>query len=79
MVGCYSKIPEDPKKLKTGVGNLYPGGVTQLLLLQNKKIIVGTGDGTIELIEIVPVPAGAAAKQLVKLPSTPQIRTVRFK
>ncbi|CAD6241390.1 GSCOCG00002716001-RA-CDS [Cotesia congregata] len=77
MVGCYSKIPEDPKKLKTGVGNLYSGGVTQLILLPNKKIIVGTGNGTIELIEIVPIPAGAMAKQLVKLPCTPQIRTLK--
>lgn len=76
MVGCYSKIPDDPKKLKTGVGNLYSGGVTQLILLPNKKIIVGTGNGTIELIEIVSIPAGAMTKQLVKLPSTPQIRTV---
>lgn len=31
---------------------VYPGGVKNLLLLKKDKLIVGTGDGTVELIEI---------------------------
>ena len=75
MMGCYSKIPKDQKKMKDGEGDLYAGGVTCLLLLPNDKIAVGAGDGTVELIAIVGTPVKSSGKT-VKLPSTPQIRTV---
>ncbi|XP_034936102.1 cilia- and flagella-associated protein 52 [Chelonus insularis] len=77
LVGCYSKIPSDIKKLKTGVGDLYAAGVTALYLIQKKKLIVGTGDGTLELTEIIAVNIIASSKQKIKLPSTPQIKTLK--
>ncbi|KOC68786.1 WD repeat-containing protein 16 [Habropoda laboriosa] len=48
MIGCYSK--------KTKNGEVYAGGVRNLLLSErdNKQhlVVVGAGDGTVELIEI---------------------------
>lgn len=76
MVGCYSKMSKDSRKAKDGTGDLYSGGVTRLVLLDNEKLLVGAGDGTVELIDIVDVPFNFSGKS-VKLPSTPQIRTVR--
>ncbi|XP_076648661.1 cilia- and flagella-associated protein 52 isoform X2 [Halictus rubicundus] len=53
MIGCYSKIPRAGAKNKTRVtGTVYAGGVKSLLFLQNEQMIVGAGDGTVELIEI---------------------------
>ncbi|XP_033214213.1 cilia- and flagella-associated protein 52 isoform X2 [Belonocnema kinseyi] len=75
MIGCYSKIPKDPRKMKTGMGDLYPGGVKTLLLLDDEKILVGSGGGNIELIKIVDIPINF--NKGVKLPSTPQIQTLR--
>lgn len=74
MVGCYSKIPKDPRKMKTGMGDLYLGGVKTLLLLNDERILVGSGGGNIELIKIVDIPVHF--NKGVKLPSTPQIQTV---
>lgn len=76
MVGCYSKIPKEPKKLKDGEGKLYSGGVTSLLLLDEDKLVVGAGDGTVESVEIVEGSFHFSGKS-VKLPSTPQIKVVR--
>ncbi|XP_043280984.1 cilia- and flagella-associated protein 52 [Venturia canescens] len=73
MVGCYSKIPKEPKKLKDGEGQLYSGGVTSLLLLDDDKLVVGAGDGSVESVEIVEGSFNFSGKS-VKLPSTPQIR-----
>lgn len=75
MVGCYSKVSKDAKNRKLGVGDLYSGGVNNLLLYKNGRIIVGTGDGTLELVTIVDVTVKADKR--VKSPSTPQIKTVR--
>lgn len=52
MIGCYSKIPTHPKKSNTCDGQVYAGGVKNLLLLEKGKLIVGAGDGTVELTEI---------------------------
>lgn len=52
MVGCYSKIPRHTSKANSNGGEVYAGGVKNLLLLPKKKIVVGAGDGTVELIEI---------------------------
>ncbi|XP_043524972.1 cilia- and flagella-associated protein 52 [Frieseomelitta varia] len=56
MIGCYSKIPtrRRTRVAKTNGPNVevYAGGVKNLLLLEKDKLIVGTGDGTVELIEI---------------------------
>lgn len=77
MIGCYSKISKDQKKQKCGDGDLYSGGITRILIMGNKKIIVATGDGTIELVDVLdspPVPSTSP----VKLPTTPQLKTVQF-
>ncbi|XP_043599667.1 cilia- and flagella-associated protein 52 isoform X3 [Bombus pyrosoma] len=56
MIGCYSKIPTNKRARMRNANGLhievYPGGVKNLLLLKKDKLIVGTGDGTVELIEI---------------------------
>ncbi|XP_034191821.2 cilia- and flagella-associated protein 52 isoform X2 [Osmia lignaria lignaria] len=52
MIGCYSKIPKHMSRGNSNGGEVYAGGVKNLLLLPKKKIVVGAGDGTIELIEI---------------------------
>ena len=74
MIGCYSKIPKDSRKMKMGMGDLYEGGVTTLLLLDDEKLLVGSGAGNVELIRIVDTSINF--NQGVKLPSTPQIKTV---
>lgn len=53
MVGCYSKIPTQKGKSNSQNGEIYAGGVKNLLLLEKEKLIVGAGDGTVELIEII--------------------------
>jgi len=77
MIGCYSKITRDPRKMKMGEGDLYAGGVRNLLLLKDGKLVVGTGDGTIELIQIISMKESRTqSKQPSKFPNTPQILTV---
>lgn len=53
MIGCYSKIPTQKRKTNSQNGEIYAGGVKNLLLLEKEKLIVGAGDGTVELIEII--------------------------
>lgn len=52
MIDCYCKISKDAKKRKNNIGDLYEGGINTILLL-NGALIVGAGDGTVELIEIL--------------------------
>ncbi|XP_018350730.1 PREDICTED: cilia- and flagella-associated protein 52 isoform X2 [Trachymyrmex septentrionalis] len=75
MIGCYSKITRDPRKMKMGEGDLYAGGVRSLLILKDGKLVVGTGDGTIELIQIINIKESRTHKQPSKFPNTPQILT----
>lgn len=75
MVGCYSKISSNAKNRKLGIGDLYSGGVSNLLLWEGGKMIVGTGDGTLELVTILPDVERKNDKK-AKPPSTPQIKTV---
>ncbi|EFN62882.1 WD repeat-containing protein 16 [Camponotus floridanus] len=74
MIGCYSKITRDKRKMKTGEGDLYAGGVRSLLLLKDGKLLVGAGDGTIELIQIISKKESRTHKPS-KFPNTPQILT----
>ncbi|XP_070166598.1 cilia- and flagella-associated protein 52 isoform X2 [Polyergus mexicanus] len=74
MIGCYSKITRDKRKMKTGEGDLYAGGVRSLLLLKDGKLLVGTGDGAIELIQIISRKENRTHKPS-KFPNTPQILT----
>jgi hypothetical protein len=75
MIGCYSKITRDLKKMKVDEGDLYAGGGKCLLLLKDGKLMVGAGDGTVELIEIISKKTSRTQKPS-KLPNTPQIFTV---
>ena len=76
MVGCYSKISKDAKNRRLGVGDLYCGGVSTLLLHKHGRLIVGTGDGSLELVTIVET--CVKPDQRIKSPSTPQIKTVGY-
>ncbi|EZA49276.1 WD repeat-containing protein [Ooceraea biroi] len=76
MIGCYSKVTRDSRKMKAGEGDLYAGGVKSLLLLKDGKLVVGAGDGTVELIEIISG-KNSRSQKLSKLPNTPQILTHR--
>ncbi|XP_043258261.1 cilia- and flagella-associated protein 52 [Colletes gigas] len=70
MIGCYSKISR-ARKTKTSEGEVYAGGVTNLLFLQKQEMIVGTGNGTVELIEIPKhstAPIGTRTKKLLVVP-----------
>lgn len=78
MIGCYSKITRDLKKMKAGEGDLYAGGVKCLLLLKDGKLIVGAGDGAVELIEIIISKKTSRTQKPSKLPNTPQIFTVNI-
>ncbi|XP_029176006.1 cilia- and flagella-associated protein 52 [Nylanderia fulva] len=74
MIGCYSKITRDLRKMKMGEGDLYSGGVTSLVLLKGGKLLIGTGDGTVELIQIINRKESRTHKPS-KFPNTPQILT----
>ncbi|XP_015588668.1 cilia- and flagella-associated protein 52 isoform X2 [Cephus cinctus] len=74
MIGCYSKIPKDLKKMKAGEGELYAGGVRVVLLLKDGRIIVGAGDGTVDLVEIIENDINVTNKS-VKLPNAPRIQS----
>ncbi|XP_047349154.1 cilia- and flagella-associated protein 52 isoform X3 [Vespa velutina] len=78
MIGCYSKMYKGLKKVNQAKGEIecYAGGVEKLLLLNDEKMIVGAGDGTVELIEIMDI--DFSKSKFAKLPSTPQIKTVRI-
>ncbi|XP_035734777.1 cilia- and flagella-associated protein 52-like isoform X2 [Vespa mandarinia] len=75
MIGCYSKMYKGLKKVNQAKGEIecYAGGVEKLLLLNDEKLIVGAGDGTVELIEIMDI--DFSKSKFAKLPSTPQIKT----
>jgi len=75
LIGCYSKITRDPRKMKMGEGDLYAGGVRNLLLLKDGKLVIGTGDGTVELVQIISIKESRTHKPS-KFPNTPQIFTV---
>lgn len=49
LVGCFSKISR--KKLSPGVVELYEGGVRSLKVTLKGLLLVGAGDGTVELVE----------------------------
>ncbi|XP_023314400.1 cilia- and flagella-associated protein 52-like [Trichogramma pretiosum] len=74
MIGCYSKLSKCAKNRKNGLGDLYAGGVSNLLLRNDGRLIVGSGNGAVELVEVLPEP-GKINKKL-KSPSTPQLRTI---
>lgn len=68
------------KKMKAGEGDLYAGGIKTLLLLKDERLVVGAGDGMVELIEIINKNNRAHTKSSIsKLPNTPQIFTVSRK
>ncbi|XP_014217506.1 cilia- and flagella-associated protein 52-like [Copidosoma floridanum] len=75
MIGCYSKISKNAKKRRLGIGDPYSGGVDNLLLWGQNKLVVGTGDGTLELVTIT-AQVDAKPDKRIKSPSTPQLKTL---
>ncbi|XP_066601351.1 cilia- and flagella-associated protein 52 [Prorops nasuta] len=73
MVGCYSKVSRDRKKKNVGEGDLFPGGIQNLLILQDKTLIIGTGNGNVEKVEIANVPVPKSKIGL--MPNKPQLIT----
>lgn len=74
MIGCYSKISTQKGKANSQNGEIYAGGVKNLLLLEKEKLIVGAGDGTVELIEIIK--ASKLTAKITKALVIPAIMTV---
>lgn len=75
MVDCYSKVPSDRVKLKFGEGDPYIGGVTSLAFFNDGRMIVGAGNGVVELIQIAHTKKASIAK--VKPANSPSIQMVK--
>ncbi|CAH1119873.1 unnamed protein product [Phaedon cochleariae] len=73
LVGCWARLTR--KKLPRGSVDLYQQGVRAIKLLFNGLLIVGAGDGTVELVE--ESTPKSAADPTVKLPSIPALRVFK--
>ena len=92
MIDCYSKISKEAKRRNKDIGDLYEGGIQTLLMLNDVYLIVGAGDGTVELIEILkmlpPVKTTTTKcssrkgpltnSYVVKMPNKPRVKTVKI-
>ncbi|XP_050433048.1 cilia- and flagella-associated protein 52 isoform X2 [Adelges cooleyi] len=57
LVGCFAKYPTNVGKKKAGRApavELYSNGVTALYLIMDGTVVVGAGDGTVELVKQKP-------------------------
>lgn len=77
MQGCFTKMSSKP--LPKGMVALYGQGVRSLILFKNGKLLVGAGDGTVDLVDemkssrVVQEPATGG----FKLPSHPLLRVLK--
>lgn len=75
MVGCFSKISN--KRLPKGTADLYKCGVRSLKILHNGTILIGAGDGTLDLVKEKKYTLTEEEKLcLIKIPSTPELLVV---
>ncbi|XP_044754994.1 cilia- and flagella-associated protein 52 [Coccinella septempunctata] len=76
LVGCYGRISKNPKKLPAGVVEMYGQGVTAIKRLFTGPLIVGAGDGTVELVEEVKYEKKKtyATNLGLKVPTVPALR-----
>ncbi|KAJ8929876.1 hypothetical protein NQ314_017390 [Rhamnusium bicolor] len=69
IVGCFARLTK--KKLPRGSVDLYEAGVRSIKLLFNGWLIVGAGDGTVEMVEETD---GKVINAGVKMPSIPALK-----
>ncbi|KAI4470193.1 wd-40 repeat protein [Holotrichia oblita] len=75
MVGCFAKISR--KKLPEGVVDLYSQGVRSLLLMECGNIIIGAGDGTVDMVAEKKVNLREPHSIAYKLPSIPELLVLK--
>ncbi|KAJ8919844.1 hypothetical protein NQ315_006373 [Exocentrus adspersus] len=74
VVGCLTRITK--KKLPRGCVDLYRGGVRSIRLLFNGNLIIGAGDGGLEVVEeIAPQPKKDDAN--IRMPSVPALKVLK--
>lgn len=74
LVACLSKISQ--KKLPMGMVDLYKDGVKSIKILVKGTMLIGAGDGTVELVEERKVHVKEAPSVAFKLPSIPSLYVV---
>ncbi|KAK9891942.1 hypothetical protein WA026_017425, partial [Henosepilachna vigintioctopunctata] len=76
LIGCFGRISKIPKKLPAGTVEMYEQGVTAIKRLFSGPLIVGAGDGTIELVEEVPYEKkySYACNLGLKIPTVPALK-----
>ncbi|RZF37372.1 hypothetical protein LSTR_LSTR009723 [Laodelphax striatellus] len=82
LVGCYGKIPKKQRRPmeKAPEAKRWSLGVRALLLTDNNRIIIGAGDGAVELVEEVPDSKKGAEQYKIQsrliTPSLPKLSKV---
>ncbi|XP_057661479.1 cilia- and flagella-associated protein 52 [Diorhabda carinulata] len=71
IIGCFAKISK--KKLPRGVVDLYQNGIRAIKLLVGGKLVIGDGDGNIELVEEFIKPNHKFDVN-IKMPSIPALK-----
>ncbi|XP_060519945.1 cilia- and flagella-associated protein 52 [Cylas formicarius] len=74
VVGCFAKITK--KKLPRGSVDLYQLGVRSIRRLFSGRLIIGGGDGTLDLVEETERKGGAVEND-IRLPSVPALRVLK--
>lgn len=74
VIGCWAKISR--KRLPRGCVDLYQLGIHSILLLFNGQLIIGAGDGTVELVEEF-IGKNKLADISVKFPSVPALKILK--
>lgn len=78
LVGCFSKITK--KKLSPGSVELYQDGVRALIVTPKGRLYIGSGNGVVELVQVLKVEEKKDKEQSVafKLVSIPALKVVSF-
>ncbi|XP_017778484.1 PREDICTED: cilia- and flagella-associated protein 52 [Nicrophorus vespilloides] len=76
MVGCFTKISK--KKLQPGTVELYSMGIRSIILMNTGEIIIGAGDGTIDVVLEEPPKIDKRITSIAfKLPSNPALKVIK--
>lgn len=75
IIGCFTRSSK--KKLPLGKVDLYSLGVTSIKRLFSGLLIIGAGDGTIELTEELKNKVNPKISCGIKVPSIPSLKIVR--
>ncbi|XP_072398730.1 cilia- and flagella-associated protein 52 [Diabrotica undecimpunctata] len=71
VIGCYAKLSK--KKLDRGVVDLYQHGIRAIRLLFGGKLVIGDGEGNVELVEEC-IKSNLKFDRNVKMPSVPALK-----